>query len=194
LHALLLVAPLLVGCAGQKLLRLESQLLEAENVQLRADLLASRGQAAPENFATNVTLEVVSAYLVKLGMQGVEQPAPGVLSLPVRGTNTTFKIDIQLFLPEKVLFLVASDYLRIEDASSPAAMVLLLTQLAAMNYDLLLGKFQLNPRSGEISLSIELNLDDGLGYLTFERALRHLMATADDRYLTLSTAARGEGM
>lgn len=194
MQALLLIAPLVLGCAGQKLQRLESQLLEAENVQLRAELQASRGQAAPENFATDVSVEVVSAYLAKLGMQGVVQSAPGVLSLPVRGANTEFEIDIQLFLPEKVLFLVASDYLRIEDASSPSAMVLLLTQLAAMNYELLLGKFQLNPRSGEISLSIELNLDDGLGYLTFERALRHLMATADDRYPTLSKAARGEGM
>jgi hypothetical protein len=168
--------------------------LEAENVALRAELQACRSQAGPVDFATEVSLEVVRGYLERAGMKGVEAVAPGVLSLPVRGEHTQFKIDVQLFSAEKVLFLVASDYLRLEDASSPSATVLLLTQLAAMNYDLLLGKFQLNPRSGDITLSIELNLDDGLGFLTFERALAHLMTTADGRYPALSRAARGEGM
>jgi hypothetical protein len=61
------------------------------------------------------------------------------------------------------LFIAATDYLQLEEATSSKAMVLLLTQLAAANYELLLGKFQLNPKNGEITLSVELNLDDGLG-------------------------------
>jgi hypothetical protein len=72
-------------------------------------------------------------------------------------------------------------------------MVLLLTRLAAMNYDLLIGKFQLNPNTGDITLSSEINVDDGMGYQTFYSVLHHLIATADAQYPTLVQAARGQG-
>jgi hypothetical protein len=73
-------------------------------------------------------------------------------------------------------------------------MVLLLTQLVTMNYELLLGKFQLNPRSGEISLSVEVQVDDGLGFATFEAVLNHIIYTADQRHPDLLQAARGRGI
>ena len=72
-------------------------------------------------------------------------------------------------------------------------MVLLLTQLAAMNYDMLIGKFQLNPTTGAISLFAEINLDDGMGFQTFQSVLGHLIQTADAQHPNLLNAARGLG-
>jgi hypothetical protein len=90
--------------------------------------------------------------------------------------------------------MVATGYLRLEQATTSKSMVLLLTQLAAMNYDLLIGKFQLNPGSGDITISAELNLDDGMGYQTFQSVLKHLIETADAKYPDLVRAAKGQGI
>ena len=62
-----------------------------------------------------------------------------------------------------------------------------------MNYEMLIGKFQLNPTTGAISLSAEINLDDGMGYQTFKSVLGHLIKTADSQHPTLINAASGLG-
>jgi hypothetical protein len=124
----------------------------------------------------------------------VEKPGPNVLTIPIEGKNTAFKVNLQLFEREMVLFMVATGYLQLEDATNAPAMVLLLTQLAALNYDLLIGKFQLNPSSGDISISAEINLDDGMGYQTFQSVLHHLIQTADSHHPDLLKAAGGMGL
>ncbi len=182
------------GCASAKLLRLENEVLKNQNRELRDNLAACQADAPPPDFATVVTVDVVRGYLERAGFSGLETKPNGVLTVLVSGRNTTFTLNIQLFPREKVLFLAVSDYLRLEDATTSSAMVLLLTQLAALNYDLLLGKFQLNPRTGEISFSVELNLDDGLGFRTLKAASDHLVRTADERYPELLRAAQGTGL
>jgi hypothetical protein len=182
------------GCASSKLLRLENELLGNQNDRLREELAECRRQAPSADYATTVTPEVVVRYLERAGFPPPEAPADGVLVVAIDGVNTDFRLAVQLFEREKVLFLAVNDYLEIEEADSSQAMVLLLTQLAAMNYEMLLGKFQLNPRTGAISLSVELNLDDGLGFRTFESVARHLVTTADEKYPDLLRAARGEGL
>ncbi len=89
--------------------------------------------------------------------------------------------------------MAAVDYLRLEQATSSKSMVLLLTRLAAMNYDMLIGKIQLNPSTGDITLSAEINVDDGMGYQTFLSTLNVLVTTADAQYPSLVGAARGLG-
>ncbi len=190
----LALGPPTTGCSGRKLLRLENQVLEQDAASLKAELLTCQDQAPPPDFATEVDVEVIAEYLARAGFPAAEQASATVLRHSVEGRNTEFVLNVQLFPDEKVLFLAATRYLQLEDATSSKAMVLLLTQLAALNYDLLVGKFQLNPRSGDISLSIELQLDDGLGYRTFESAVHHLVRTADTRYPELLRAARGSGM
>jgi len=180
------------GCASRRLLRLENQVLSSELERAHTDLEGCHSQAPPSDFATDVTLDVIASYLERAGFQGVERTENDLLVVTIDGSNTRFKISAQLFQREAVLYLAATDYLRLEDATSSRSMVLLLTQLAALNYDLLLGKFQLNPRTGEITLSVELNLDDGLGYKTFEAASHHLVRTADERYPELARAAGGD--
>lgn len=178
------------GCAA-RLLRLENRALTEDNAAMKAQLNALGSLANPDDFATQPDLETVRRWLGRMGLSGIESPSDNVLSVPVRGNNADFRLTLQLFAKERVLFIAATDYFRLEEAGTSRSLVLLLTQIAAMNYDLLLGKFQLNPNSGEISMSVELNLDDGLGYRTFEVATRHLLRTADDRYPVLVAAARG---
>jgi len=185
---------LLAGCTSRKLLQLENQVVEQENTKLRDQLTGCLEQAPPSDFAVQVTTEVVTEYLRRAGFADTEVRPNGVLVTRVTGINTDFDITIQLFDREKVLFIAATRYLQLEEATSSKSMVLLLTQLAAANYELLLGKFQLNPRTGDITLSVEINLDDGLGFKTFHRSVHHLMRTADERYPSLLRAAQGQGI
>ena len=74
------------------------------------------------------------------------------------------------------------------------AVVLLMVQLSTVNYDLLFGKFQLNPETGDVVLSTELQVADGLGYNAFLKALEGVLTTADSRYPELVQAAAGTGL
>jgi hypothetical protein len=191
------VTPLLLlalACAPAKLLRLENEVLKNQVAEMEAQLQSCEQDAPPPDFATHVTIEVVRDYMARSGYAPEAQPTPTILSLPIRGENVQFRLSAQLFEREKVLYLAISDYAEIEQAASSSAMVLLLTQLAALNYEMLLGKFQLNPNSGEISLSVELNLEDGLGFRTFRAVLQHLLRTADGKYPELMRAAQGRGL
>ena len=190
---LVLLLTLLTGCSSGKLLRLENELLKHQVTQLRDELDGCQQQSPPQDFVNDVRIETIQAYLSRAGFPTGELTAPNVLLIPIEGHNTSFQMSIQLFSTEKVLYIAANDYLQIEDASSSKSMVLLLTQVAALNYELLLGKFQLNPSSGAISLSVEMNLDDGIGFRTFNAVIHHLVQTADARYPELMETARSSG-
>lgn len=181
----------LPACASRKVLRMENQLLAQELEKAYDQLGECRSESGPRDFVTQVDLDTVQAYMVRAGFGPVERTDHDVLVTSIPDASGTFRLSAQIFERDKVLFLAISDYLRLEDATSSRAMVLLLTQLAALNYDLLLGKFQLNPRTGEITLSVELKLDDGLGYQSFEAASQHLVRTASARYPELARAAGG---
>jgi len=191
---LALFALLSTGCSSRKLLRLENELLKHQVTQLRDQLDGCQLQAPPQDFVNEVSIEVIQEYLSRAGFPPGELTAPSVLLVPIDGLNTRFQMTIQLFQQEKVLYIAANNYLQIEDASSSKAMVLLLTQVAALNYEMLLGKFQLNPNTGAISLSVELNLDDGLGFQTFNSVVHHLVQTADARHPELMETARSSGI
>ena len=191
MFALLLMA--LSGCAGHKLLRLENQVLDREVTDLRAQLKDCAQQTPSEDYLVEVELTGVSQYLTRAGFIQQEQRGPNLISMQYEGANTEFGVNVQIFEREKVLFIAAVDYLRLEQATTSKSMVLLLTRLAALNYDMLIGKIQLNPGTGDITLSAELNFDDGLGYQTFLSVLNVLVTTADAQYPTLLEAARGVG-
>ena len=186
--------PILFSCATPTVLRVENQMLQRENTELRDKLAACSTQAAPSDYLSTVDIEGIKRFLGRIGHTNVEQPSPSILSIPIEGNNTNFRVNLQLFEREQVLFMVAAGYLELESATSSKAMVLLLTQLASLNYEMLIGKFQLNPATGAISLSAEINLDDGMGFQTFQSVLNHLIQTADTQHPSLLSAARGLGM
>ena len=191
----LLLIPLLSGCLfAPKVMRLENQLLQRENAELRDQLQECSTNAAPSNYLTEVNLFGIVGFLQEAGFTEIEPMSDTIVSVPIQGENTSFRVNIQIFEREKVLFMVAAGYMELEAASSSSNMVLLLTQLAAMNYEMLIGKFQLNPSTGAITLSAEINLDDGVGFQTFQSVLSHLVNTADAQYPTLQSAAQGLGL
>ena len=186
--------PLLTGCASPKLLRVENQLLQKENTELRDMLATCDDQRAPSDYLTQVDIAGVHQFINRAGFENVKQASETVLTIPVQGKNTSFMVNVQLFEREKVLFMATAGYLDLEVATSSQAMVLLLTQLVAINYELLVGKFQLNPNTGAITLSAELQLDDGVGFETLRSTLNHLIQTADAQHASLMSAARGMGL
>lgn len=190
---LLALCLLLVGCTG-RLVRLENRVLRLENARLEEDLAAARASALPEGYARAVDMAVLRDFAVRSGFTELDDSQPGVLFVPMEGVNTKFRLMFQLFENEKVLYIAATDYFRLEEARDSRAMVSLLSQMAAINYELLLGKLQLNPHTGAVTMSVELNLDDGLGFNTFKVVSRHLARTADQRYPDLVRAAGGQGI
>lgn len=182
----LLLAP---GCVGARVARLENELLRAELVELRASAALAGTAALPP-----VSTELLVRYVERAGLPSPERSPSGVMVVPCEGVNARFRLSLQHFEREQVLYLAVVDYMDLEVASSSGAMVLLLTQLAAINYELVLGKFQLNPRTGAITLSVELKTDDGLGFRSFDAAVHQLLETADERYPDLMRAARGQGI
>jgi hypothetical protein len=183
----------LSGCAS-RILKLENQLLSQQNVELSQQLMVCQETTGPADYVQSVDLETIQLFLARAGFP---EPVPGPggnLRVPVKGEHTSFELNIQLFEREKVLFMATSNYLQLEAAQSSPAMVMLLSQIAAINYELLLGKLQLNTSTGDIALSMELNVDDGLGYRTFHNVAHHLVQVADDRYEELLRAAQGTGL
>ena len=191
----LLWLSMMTGCLfTPKVMRVENQLLHRENAELRDKLKVCSEAAAPSDYLPQVDLAGVVRFLNRAGYNEVEALSESVISVPVNGENTSFKVNIQIFERENVLFMVTAGYMELEAATSSNSMVLLLTQLAVMNYELLIGKLQLNPSSGAISLSAEINLDDGMGFQTFQSVLGHLIQTADAQHPALKSAAQGLGL
>jgi hypothetical protein len=175
--------------------RLENQVLTLENEQLRARVEALEKIApTPGTWSREPDLSLVSSWLDKAGYVYRKSDTGASLRLEYAGANTSFAMTIQHYPKAKVLLLATNEYLRIDEAPDARGIVLLLVKLAALNYDLLIGKFQLDPESGDILLSAELQLDDGLGYDTFIRTLDHLFRTADETWPELSQAAGGRGI
>lgn len=192
--AAIVVAAVTSGCATSRVLRLENDLLKRQNEDLQARLAACAVDTPSDDFSTRVDMDVLASFLSRSEYTNAERTGDTTFTIPIRGRNTEFRLSVQLFERENVLYFAVHDYLSLEDAVSSKSMVLLLTQLATMNYELLLGKFQLNPRSGEISLSVEVQVDDGLGFKTFDAVLNHVIFTADQRHPALLQAARGSGI
>ncbi|MCO4744763.1 MAG: YbjN domain-containing protein [Proteobacteria bacterium] len=191
----LLAALVLSGCASKRLLQLEAQVLRQENAELVKTLEQVRSTAFdPSQFAREPDLDTVGRYLDRAGFNWGWGPDRGFIRMDFEGRETTFSVTIQHFEPADVLYIATRDYLSLDDAQSPETVVLLMVQLTTLNYDLLLGKFQLNPETGDVVLSSEMQIADGLGYEAFKATLEGVLTTADARYPELVQAAAGAGL
>ncbi len=187
---------LLAACPSRRLLRLENRLLQEENATLSEQLQTLEKRAPPgKDWTDEMSLELVHEWLDRAGYKHTYSgPDAKHVHLEFIGLNTEFSVNVQLFAEADVLFLATGDYLQLSDAQDTDSVTLLLVQIASLNYELLVGKFQLDPETGDVLLSSELLLDDGLGYDTFVRALEQLLHTADGRYPDLERAASGTGL
>ncbi len=194
IYALLLLS---IGssCASRRILTLENRVLREENTALAERLEALSLNAPPqEQYRRRPDLDVVASWLQIAGYKHTVREDKQHVHLEFVGLNTDFSVNVQIFEDADVMFLATGDYMKLADAADTDSVTLLLVQIATLNYQLLVGKFQLDPETGEVLLSLELLLDDGLGYDTFIRALEQLLHTADGRYPDLERAASGTGL
>lgn len=91
----------------------------------------------------------------------------------------------------RAVLLVAGPLATLDDAAGDDAVGRVLTEVAVRNYDRTEGKLQLDPGSGTVLLSVELETDEGLGRPTFEAGLKTLVAEARAARPVLADALRG---
>lgn len=176
-------------------MRVETRLLQEENaaLQQRVHDLEQRMPAAG-NYVRHPDLQTVHEYLDRAGYVHTFSPGVDHIRMDFGGKNATFGLTVQHFASANVLFIGTDDYMHLDAARNTESVILLLVQLATLNYEMLLGKFQVNPENGEILLSVEISTVDGLSYDTFVESLQQLLHTADARYPELQRAAAGLGI
>lgn len=191
----LLVTLGLTACTSARVLRLENKFLISENETLQQEMQSLRAtQIDPKMFTKNITLDTLSALLTSSGYLHEVNRDKSHIHLDYNGKNRQFGLSIQYYEKAKVVFIATNKYFSLDQAQSTSSVVLLAVKLMALNYEMLLGKFQMNPESGEILLSTELYVGDGLGHTTLLQALDHLCRIADDKYDELRQAASGVGL
>ena len=194
-RATLLALIALTGCVSRRVLVLENRLLVTENAELAERVHTLEQRMPPEGtWVLDPTLDDVHAFLDMGGWHHEWSPGAAYIRLDYIGHNASFGVDVRQFESADVLFLATDGYLHLDAAANTESLVLLLVQLVALNYELLVGKFQLNAETGEIILSVELPTTDGLGLDTVLGALEQLTHTADVRYPDLQRAAAGLGL
>lgn len=186
---------LLSACASSRILRIENRVLLAENGDLNQELDRLKASVVdPRHFSKVVSLEAISKLLTETGYRHEVSKEKTHISMEYSGQNTKFTVNIQYYPKAEVVFIATDKYFSLDKAQHSSSVVLLAVQLMALNYELLLGKFQMNPESGEILLSTEIYVGDGLGHATFLQALDHLCRTADKKIPDLERAASGVGL
>ena len=184
----------LFGCSNTRILRIENRVLLSENEDLNKELDRLKSSVVdPRHFTKAVSLEAISKLLTETGYRHEVSKDDTHISMEYAGQNTQFTVNIQYYPKAEVVFIATDEYFSVDKAQHSSSVVLLAVQLMALNYELLLGKFQMNPESGEILLSTEIYVGDGLGHATFLQALDHLCRTADKKLPDLERAASGVG-
>lgn len=121
-------------------------------------------------------LETIAGWMTASG--DTPERLGDVLRVAADAGGHVYGVTVQLDAERHLVYLATSGWMSLADTSGDAGVVGLLTNLAALNYETMQGKLQLNPATGEVVLSIELETDDGLGQRTFDAALKSLKASA----------------
>ena len=86
----ILLLPLLTGCLfTPKVVRLENQLLQRDNAELRDQLAQCAEKEVPSDYLRTVDLEGLVRFLQEAGYTEIEQAPKGVVSIPVAGGTTS---------------------------------------------------------------------------------------------------------
>ena len=112
----------------------------------------------------------------------------GEILRAVRGpAEDAVVVHAQWVADEDVVILQTDALATLDSLHTTRGVVWLMTEIATQNYALDVGKLQLNPSSGDVSLSIELETDAGLDRRTFDHAVLRLEALAPKLRARLAT-------
>ena len=165
-----------------------SRLLVLENRALRAELAAA---AAPAAAPAPTTPERIHSVLSGAGLPATLDGE--ITRFHWAGEHREFGVEVQHFPGAKVVYIATDSLISLADTQDDRGALLLITTLATLNYDTLEGKLQLNPETGEVLFSVELEVDDGFSDATLVTAVDHVVRTADALYpLLRETAERGD--
>jgi hypothetical protein len=126
--------------------------------------------------AAGPDLETIAGWMTAAG--DPPERLGDVLRVVADADGHRYGITVQLDAERHLVYLATTGLMTLQDTSGDAGVVSLLTNLATLNYETMQGKLQLNPATGEVVLSIELETDDGLGQRTFGAALKSLNESA----------------
>ena len=192
---IVLLSILGAACASTRILRVENKILERENHALEAENKELREtQLDPSLFTKRVTLQGISALLKRSGYEHEYDQNKKIIRMKYGGKSAHFGLNIQHYEKAQVLYIATNNYFSLDYAQNTSSVVLLAVKLMALNYEMLLGKFQMNPESGAILLSTEVYVGDGLGHATLLQALDHLCRVAEEKLPELTQAASGVGL
>ena len=108
-----------------------------------------------------ISLANLKQELTTLGYPASKQVHNGFMS-PISTDLGEWKLSVQYFEEQNILYLALNDYLWLDQAESSKETVFTLTQLATRNHALIGGKLQLNPQNGAITISTEIPIGSNI--------------------------------
>jgi hypothetical protein len=126
------------------------------------------------------TVNVVKSYLDRMELyhKADIQPDRVVIDLPVELDNATHHVLIVPSAGTRMLYIALNRYLTVPE-DHPNLLSIMKT-LMHHNWDLNVGKFEWDPRDGEVRLSYSFSTENGVGFEAFEAVLVTLCQVGDD--------------
>jgi hypothetical protein len=169
----LLVLLALGGCTSARLLRVENDLLTRENLELRALVEGAGGRDA--TVVAQFEIEAVGRILEARGFNVRVDDDATEVTLQYGAENGSIEVVISTFPNAGVLYMATRGYVSLVSAHDGDSAQLMITQLATLNYEVILAKFQLDPVKGEVVVSVELpyaSVDEATMVAVLERLIR----------------------
>ena len=134
-----------------------------------------------------ISLSNLEQEFSELGYPSSQRLPNGIIA-PITTEFGSWKLSIQHFNEQQLLYLAVNDYLWIDQAETAEETVFTLTQLATRNPALVGAKLQLNPQNGAITISAEIPTGNGIETETVQAVLERLLRLAKEEYPMLKAS------
>jgi hypothetical protein len=134
-----------------------------------------------------ISLANLKQELTTLGYPPSKQIHNGFMC-PIPTDLGEWKLSVQHFEEQNILYLALNDYLWLDQAESSQETVFTLTQLATRNHALLGAKLQLNPQNGAITISTEIPIGSNIEKIVLQRTLQRLIQLGTEEYPMLKAS------
>jgi hypothetical protein len=181
----LFVLTLSMGCASNRVLKLENRTLQHELREARQTLAATNDTSLPR-------FDSLVSHLQQLGLKvEIENDGPYALS-SCPGHEAPFSA--QVWEDSGLFYLATTDFFDLKDSHSTSGAFGLMAQISTINYDLPLAKLALNEKTGHVILSVQAPADEGLSLGIVRRCIIELCSAVEQVYPVLEKAAQGNGL